>query len=197
MAAQVYTLKITYAGCEGRIWRTAAVSTNYTLSNLGYMVLATFETLAYHLFEMEYKATRFFLYEEDLEDLFPDGKQHTFLSLYKLAQLNMQIGDTIEMTYDMGCCQTFYIELLAISDMPRGHGRAYPKILDGAGRGIIDDMDAYELLQLIHRIDAGGHSGIYYPYDSRVEWDYRNYDLRCDNILLKGEIDDIRDGYEE
>lgn len=51
MATQVYTFKITYADCDNRIWRTAAVSSNYTLAELGYMVLATFDTMAYHLFE--------------------------------------------------------------------------------------------------------------------------------------------------
>ncbi len=43
MATQVYTFKITYADCDNRIWRTAAVSSNYTLAELGYMVLATFD----------------------------------------------------------------------------------------------------------------------------------------------------------
>lgn len=201
MAVQIYTFKITYADCDNRIWRTAAVSSNYTLAELGYMVLATFDTMAYHLFEMKYKDTTYFLTEEDFEDL-PnyDNERCDLLGTYKIGMLGLSVGDTIEMTYDLGCCQVFNIELLEMSDMPRGHGRAYPKILDGAGRGIVDDMSAFELLEAIKKTDEDGHSEIYYSsdgFDDVPEWDYRNYRVDWDNVLLKGIIDRIRDGYED
>ncbi|MCD7731617.1 MAG: plasmid pRiA4b ORF-3 family protein [Oscillospiraceae bacterium] len=200
MAVQIYTFKIIYAECDNKIWRTAAVSSNYTLAELGYMVLATFDTMAYHLFEMKYKGTSFFLTEEDFEDLpYNEDEPYDLLGLYKIGKLGMNIGDTIEMTYDFGCEQVFSIELLEISDMPKGHGRAYPKILDGAGRSIVDDMPAFELLEAIKKTDADGHSGIFYSssgFDNVPEWDYRNYDINTDNCLLKGTIEQIRDGYE-
>lgn len=200
MAVQIYTFKITYADCDNKIWRTAAVSSNYTLSELGYMVLATFDTMAYHLFEMKYKGTTFFLTEEDFEDLpYNEDEHYDLLGLYKIGTLGMNIGDTIEMIYDFGCEQVFSIELLEIYEMPKGHGRAYPKILDGAGRGIVDDMPAFELLEAIKKTDADGHSRIFYSssgFDNVPEWDYRNYDIKIDNGLLKGTIEQIRDGYE-
>ncbi len=200
MAVQIYTFKVTYADCDNKIWRTTAVSSNYTLAELGYMVLATFDTMAYHLFEMKYKGTTFFLTEEDFEDLpYNEDEPYDVLGLYKIGKLGMNIGDTIEMTYDFGCEQVFNIELLEIGDMPKGHGRAYPKILDGAGRGIVDDMPAFELLEVIKKTDADGHSWIFYSssgFDNVPEWDYRNYDINTDNCLLKGIIDRIRDGYE-
>ncbi len=193
MAVQVYTLKITYAGCDNKIWRTAAVSSNYPLSKLGYMVLATFDTKAYHLFEMKYKDTTYFLTEEGIY-------KRNLLRAYKVGQLGLSVGDTIEMTYDMGCEQVFHIELLDVSDMPRGHGTAYPKILDGAGRGIVDDMPASELLEAIRKTDEDGHSEIYYSSDGLddvPEWDYRDYRIVFDNALLKGAIEQICDGYED
>lgn len=200
MAVQIYTFKITYADCDNKIWRIAAVSSNYTLSELGYMVLATFDTMAYHLFEMKYKGTTFFLTEEDFEDLpYNEDEPYDLLGLYKIGKLGMNIGDTIEMTYDFGCEQVFNIELLEIGDMPKGHGRAYPKILNGAGRGIVDDMPAFELLEAIKKTDADGHSDIFYSnsgFNDPPEWDYRDYDINADNCLLKGIIDRIRDGYE-
>lgn len=201
MAVQVYTFKITYADCDNRIWRIAAVSSNYTLAELGYMVLATFDTMAYHLFEMKFKGTTYFLTEEDFEDL-PnyDNEGYDLLGVQKIGQLGLKTGDVIEMTYDMGCCQEFSIELMEMSDMPRGHGRAYPKIIDGAGRGIVDDMPASELLEAIRKTDENGHSEIYYSsdgFDDVPEWDYRNYRVDWDNSLLKGIIDSIRDGYEQ
>ncbi len=201
MPVQVYTFKITYADCDNKIWRIAAVSSNYTLAELGYMVLATFDTMAYHLFEMKFKGTTYFLTEEDFEDL-PnyDNERYDLLGVHKIGKLGLKTGDVIEMTYDLGCCQEFTIELMEIGDMPRGHGRAYPKILDGAGRGIVDDMAASELLEAIRKTDEDGHSEIYYSsdgFDDVPEWDYRNYRVDWDNALLKGKIDRIRDGYEE
>lgn len=201
MPVQVYTFKITYADCDNKIWRIAAVSSNYTLAELGYMVLATFDTMAYHLFEIKFKGTTYFLTEEDFEDL-PnyDNERYDLLGVHKIGTLGLNVGDTIEMTYDLGCMQVFDIELLEIADMPRGHGRAYPKILDGAGRGIVDDMAAFELLEAIRRTDENGHSEIYYSsdgFDDVPEWNYKNYLIDCDNGLLKGRIEQIHDGYEE
>ena len=200
MAVQIYTFKITYADCDNKIWRIAAVSSNYTLAKLGYMILASFDTMAYHLFEMKFKGTTYFLTGEDFEDL-PnyDNERYDLFGVHKIGTLGLNVGDTIQMTYDLGCCQVFNIELLEINDMLRGHGTAYPKILDGAGRGIVDDMPAFELLEAIRKTDENGHSEIYYSSscsDNAPEWDYRNYRVDWDNALLKGIIDCIRDGYE-
>lgn len=200
MSVQIYTFKITYADCDNKIWRIAAVSSNYTLAKLGYMILASFDTMAYHLFEMKFKGTTYFLTEEDFEDL-PnyDNERYDLFGVHKIGTLGLNVGDTIQMTYDLGCCQVFNIELLEINDMLRGHGTAYPKILDGAGRGIVDDMPAFELLEAIRKTDENGHSEIYYSSscsDNAPEWDYRNYRVDWDNTLLKGIIDRIRDGYE-
>lgn len=200
MAVQIYTFKITYADCDNKIWRIAAVSSNYTLAKLGYMILASFDTMAYHLFEMKFKGTTYFLTEEDFEDL-PnyDNERYDLFGVHKIGTLGLNVGDTIQMTYDLGCCQVFNIELLEINDMLKGHGTSYPKILDGAGRGIVDDMPAFELLEAIRKTDENGHSEIYYSSscsDNAPEWDYRNYRVDWDNTLLKGIIDRIRDGYE-
>ena len=123
MEVKIYTFKITYADCDNRIWRIAAVSSNYTLAELGYMVLATFDTMAYHLFKMKYKDMIFFLSAECFEDLWHnDDINYDMLSSHKINSINMNIGDNIEMIYDFGCEQIFNIELIEIGDMPRGHG---------------------------------------------------------------------------
>ena len=107
------------------------------------------------------------------------------------------------MEYDFGCCQEFEIEVKDIEPMGRGQGRAYPKIIAGEGRGIIDDMSADELMDIIHQIDKTGSCDIRYSgdavsfVDDLPTWDYRKYDIKIDNALLKGRIDIIADGYEE
>ena len=65
MAAKVFTFHIVYEGLEEKIWRNIAVSSNYRLDQLGYAVLAAFDTMAYHLFEFHYKDGRFEIPGED------------------------------------------------------------------------------------------------------------------------------------
>lgn len=199
MATQIYTFKITYANCDNKIWRTAAVSSNYTLAKLGYLILASFDTAAYHLFDIKYKDATYLLDGELFEDFpFTGMGKYGLLGDTKLGKLGMCIGDVMEMTYDQGCCQEFEIVLLEISDMPLHKGNSYPKILDGAGRGIVEDLSDHELLDVIKKIDQGRRSGInYLSPRSHLKWDYRDYRVEYDNARLKGDIERIRYMYEE
>ena len=79
--------------------------------------------------------------------------------------MNCQV---LNMAYDFGCNQEFDIEVINIQPMGRGQGRAYPKIIAGEGKGIIDDMSANELAELIEQIDKTGSSGIQYSGDGII-----------------------------
>ena len=190
MATKVYTFHITYEGLEEKIWRKVEVSSNYRLDQLGYMVLAAFDTLAYHLFEFYYDDDRFEIPNEDAPF------EQIDMADFKLHQLKLKLGDRIRMEYDFGTTQTFWLELVEIADMKRGWGRRYPYVLDGAGRGITDDMSFEELSELVAQIDRNGNTDdpIYYQ-DRLMPWDYRWFDLDCMNGLLKGEIELIEEGY--
>lgn len=189
--ADVLSFKVTYMDCEGRIWRELQISSNAYLCQLGYAVLATFDTMAYHLFSITHKGISYELPNEDFE-----VKRDQSLFCVKLSDLTLSVGDKLEMIYDFGCQQFFSVEVTSIFPMPKGTGRAYPKIIAGEGFGIVDDLSADELLDIIHAIDADGNSSFY--YDGKrpdIPWDYRDYDFRIDNMLLKGEIEGIADGY--
>ena len=190
MATKVYTFHITYEGLEERIWRKVEVSSNYRLDQLGYMVLAAFDTLAYHLFEFYYDDDRFEIPNEDAPF------EQIDMADFKLHQLKLKLGDRIRMEYDFGTTQTFWLELVEIADMKRGWGGRYPYVLDGTGRGIIDDMSCEELSELVAQIDRNGNTDdpIYYQ-ERMMPWDYRWFDLDCMNSLLKGEIELIEEGY--
>lgn len=193
----VCTIKIRYVGCENKIWRVAQISSNAHLCDLGYMFLATFDTMAYHLFNITYKGVTYELPSDEEE--IPEDNCVFFV---KLSELNLKIGDKLTMIYDFGCEQEFEIEVTDIQPMGRGQGRAYPKIIAGEGRGIIDDMSADDLAELIQQIDKTGSSGIQYAGDGIIfenmpDWDYRNYSIEFDNCLLKGTIARIAEGYEE
>lgn len=192
----ICTLKIKYIGCEDKIWRMAQISSNAYLCDLGYMILATFDTMAYHLFNISYKGVTYKL-PSDEEEISEDK----CLFFVKLSELHLQVGDKLTMIYDFGCDQEFEIEVTDIQPMGRGQGRAYPKIITGEGRGIIDDMSADALAELIQQIDRTGSSGIQYSgdgiiFDNIPDWDYRNYSITYDNCLLKGKIAQIAEGYE-
>ena len=124
--ADVYTLKIKYDGCDDKIWREAQISSNAFLCDLGYMILATFDTMAYHLFNITYKGVTFEL-PSDEEEISEDK----CVFCVKLSELNLQIEDKLNMLYDFGCDQQFDIEVTDIQPMGRGQGRAYPKIIAG------------------------------------------------------------------
>lgn len=190
MATKVYTFHITYEGLEDKIWRKIAISSNYRLDQLGYAILAAFDTMAYHLFEFHYDGERF---EIPNEDAFEDQID---MALFKLHQLELDIGDRIRLNYDFGTTQTFWIELVEVEDMGRGQGRKYPYIIDGAGRGIIDDVNVDELQELIVQIDNKGQTDEPIYYQNRTfPWDYRWFNLDNINALFKGEIEMIEEGY--
>ena len=189
--ARVYTFKIVYIGCENKIWRDIQISSNSTMAVLDYAVLSSFSTCAYHLFMMTYKGTNYELDDEEFQT------KPKLMSESKLGNLKLEIADKIHMIYDFGEEQEFEITLLSDEEMPKGSGRAYPKVSDGAGRGIIDDMSAEDLLDLIKKIDKTGKSDFIYAHrGERTPWDYRNYQIDIDNCLLKGRIAKIKSAYE-
>lgn len=72
--------------------------------------------------------------------------------------------------------------------MLRVKGTSYPKIIDGEGKGIVDDIPSFDLMELIKRTDETGSSGFVYEKNRFREWEYRDYNMDCDNALLKREI---------
>lgn len=156
------------------------------------MVLASFDTNAYHLFSIEHKGV---IYETDIDNY----GESPLLQDVKLSSLNLQPGEHMEMIYDFGCEQIFDIEFIGAVDMLRGKGTSYPKVVDGAGIGIIDNMNVDELMEIIKATDKNGKSD-FKVRDSdnhEITWAYRDYDIKYDNALLKGEISVIQEGYED
>lgn len=168
------------------------VSLNNTLVQLGYVVLASFQTKAYHLFGIEHKGV---FYETDIEN----DKESPPMRNVKLSSMSLQCGEHLKMIYDFGCEQEFDIVLEDIQPMPKHRGRAYPRVIECAGWGIIDDMPAFELLKIINKIDRDGKSDfeITSELGNVMIWNYSNYRMDCDNHLLKGDAESIRYGYEE
>ena len=190
--AQIYTFHIVYDGCENKIWRDIQISSTNTLATLGYCVLASFDTLAYHLFYIEHKGVKYDTYLDEF------GEADAYLSKVKLNQLSLEVGDKLEMLYDFGCEQIFSITVTGIEEMPKGFGTAYPKVIAGEGRGIIDDLPSDELLQIIKKTDETGKSNhtIINSFGDEIVWDYRRYLIKYDDGLIRIRVKEIKDAYE-
>ncbi len=190
MATDIYTLHVAYQGLENKVWRDIEVSGNYRLDQLGYAVLATFDTMAYHLFKFDIYGVEHVIpnddtFEEDFD-----------MAQFPIHRFQFKIGDTFTMDYDFGTTQTFIFTVTGIRPLEKGTGRAYPQIVAGAGFGIIDDMDVDDLRMLIAQIEKNGKTDEEIYYNERTfPWDFRSYDMASDNALLKGSIDIIEDAY--
>ena len=117
----------------------------------------------------------------------------------KLSTINLKEKDKMIMEYDKGTPTDFVITYIDSKEIERGNGRHYPYIIDGSGRGMIDDIDSYKLKEIVNDIDKKGYSEHYFTpgYERTIKYDYRDYDIKGDNILLKGKIEEIKYAYEE
>ena len=191
--SKVITFKVEIKGLENKIWRKIEISDNSTLADLAYTIFATFDSLAYHLYEIKHG-----------DDIYSCGiNNNSFEDV--ILTTNTKIKDIdfsnekLEMEYDFGTPTDFIITYLSSKDMLKGRGRHYPYIINGAGRGMIDDISDFDLKEIVKNIDKKGYSKYYYTpgYDRNILFDYRNYDIETDNCLLKGKIYYIKSGYEE
>ena len=103
------------------------------------------------------------------------------------------------MEYDYGTPTTFIIEYQNSRDLEKGAGRHYPYVVAGAGRGMIDDLSSNELQYIVEDIDKKGKSNHYFTpgYERSIKYDYRDFDLKRANILLKGITEEIKYKYEQ
>ena len=193
--ADVYKFKVRLKEMPNKIWRDIEISSVSSVSKLGYVVLATFESTASHLFNIQFNGKRYeIVFDDDfgLEPVIDPIKTN-------LSSLKLSVGDVLEMEYDYGAGWEFEIKLVSITEMKRGTGTHYPYVTDGEGKGIIEDTSPYELEDIINQIDKTGQlPKIYdYEYDEQKEWDYRKFDLEYCNTFLKERIFRIQCAYEE
>lgn len=194
MTASVYKFIISYKGYEKIIWREVEVSSNYPLSKLAYLVLASFDTLANHLFYIEYNGKH---YEIDMYDECEEDNNIDPTTV-KLNKMELEIDSVLTMVYDYGCEQEFTITLEEISDMGKGTSMKYPRIVSGRGKGILDNMFSVDFGKVIKKIDKNKKSDHMYlaPSGEYEPWDYRDFDIEAMNRTLKDDIESVQAGYE-
>lgn len=190
---KLLTFNVAIEGLENKIWRKIQIIDGFTLADLAYTILATFDSLAYHTYEIKYKGNIYRCFKEEYDCLTTIPAVET-----KLNTLNLKANDKLNMEYDFGSPTTFIITYESEQKIAFNEQKCYPLILDGEGHGMLDDIIVSELKEIVEDTDAKGYSSHPYSpgYEKEENYDYRNYDLKEDNIMLKGSILLIKNGYE-
>ena len=193
---KVLTFKVGIEGLEDKIWRKIEITDRRTVADLAYTILATFDSLAYHLYNIKYKNYIFDCWVCAEES--PDYDDLTNAIVIKLKDLELKENDTMEMEYDYGSTTTFKITYLESRDANEYEGYLYPNIVDGAGRGMLDDICDFELKEIVEDTDEKGYSEHYVTpgYEKYEKYDYRKFNIKTNNKKLKGLVLEIKNGYE-
>lgn len=193
---KILTFKVGIENLEDKIWRKIEITDRRTVADLAYTILASFNSLAYHLYDIKYKDKIYdcwVCHEDDYTEI-----PKINATVTKLSDIGLKENDTMEMEYDNGSPTTFKITHLGSRDLERGNGNHYPYIIDGAGHGMLDDITQEKLKDIIDDTDKKGYSKYDFTpgYQRNRKYDYREYNIELDNRLLKGLILNIKNGYE-
>lgn len=193
--AKVFTFQVGIEGLEDKIWRKIEITDRRTVADLAYTILATFDSLAYHLYDIKHGNDR---YDCMIDPM--DLRNYNFKDAVrtKLSDVDFENNNKMIMEYDFGSTTTFIITYLESRNMEKYNGNHYPYIVDGAGRGMIDDMCDFELKEVVEDIDKKGYSDHFFTpgYERKIKYDYRQFNIKTNNALLKGLVLDIKNGYE-
>lgn len=114
-----------------------------TIGDLAYSILASFNSLAYHLYSITYKDGEYKYYIDD--DLMFDDEIALDASQGLLSDIELNNNDTMEMEYDFGFTTIFKIKYLGSRELEENDKTYYPYIIDGAGNGMLDDVSKFDL----------------------------------------------------
>lgn len=171
---KVLKFKVSIEGLEDKIYRIIEINDAKTIADLAYSILTSFNSLAYHLYKIEYHDNIYYCSDEfeELEDL----KNYKIASKEKLYKIDFNKNDTMIMKYDFGSPTTFIIKYLSTDDLTIAPSK-YPRIIDGKGNGMLDDISSNELLEIVKNTDKLGSSTYYYTpgYELDKIYDYRDY----------------------
>ena len=192
---KVLTFKVELREAKNKIWRKIEITDSKTVADLAYTILATFDSLAYHLYGITHGTDRYDCMIEPQECLHYNNLNAVKT---KLCELDFSENNKMQMEYDFGSSNIFDITFLNSRDLEKNNGTHYPYIIDGQGSGIMDDIADIELKEIIDDIDKLGYSRYEYSlgYERNKKYDYRDYNIKLDNVLLKGNYKIIKEAYD-
>ncbi len=185
MKTKIYKFHIQYEGLERQIYRDVELSSDTSLCELGYLVFATFDVLGIHGFTFSFRSVNYRSLPEWAEAKMdgPDPRE------VKLSEMHLVRGSVIYVFYDLARDHTFICRFLGAAT--RDEAIKYPRITDGRGLGIIEEVSPSELARRVRRINRLGASDELYrrlDSDTYVRWDVGAYDIDNDNERLDSRI---------
>lgn len=140
---KVLMFKVGINGFEDKIWRVIEVTIKMTVWDLAYSILASFNSLAYHLYNITYKDREYKCYIDD--DLIFDDEIVLDASQSILCDIGLNDNNTMKMEYDFESTTKFKIKYLGSRELEENDKTYYPSIIDGAGNGMLDDISEFDL----------------------------------------------------
>ncbi len=194
---KIFKFRVEIEGLEDKIWRVIEIADRMTVADLAYTILASFNSLAYHLYKINYKGNIYDCWVSPENKPYYENLINAVTT--RLSSLGLKENDILKMEYDYGSTTTFNIIYLGCEELKSYHEvKKYPNIKAGGGLGMIDDVSSYELKEIVLETDKLGYSNSYFTsgYETNKKYDYRKYNLMTDNRNLKGTILLIKNGYE-
>ena len=194
---KILKFRVGIEGLENKIWRVIEINNRMTVADLAYTILATFNSLACHLYKINYNGNIYDCWNYPEENPIFDNLINAVAT--RLSSPSLKENATMDMVYDFGSTTTFIITYLDYEELKNyNDAKNYPLIVDGEGLGMIEDISSYELKDIVLETDKLGYSNSYFTlgYGTNKKYDYRKYNLKTDNKNLKGLILLIKNGYE-
>ena len=179
-----------------KIWRRFQVSSHITPARLCYIIQVLFEMEASHLMALEVPQEsgnvilRFEIIDEYSENFYDSHRDVRVFDATKgdLRQLGLEVGSRLNFNYDFGDDWWVMLTLekfLKDKDLPT---RELPRVLNGAGHGIVEDCGGpFGLAQLAEafRKKKGADYKHYSSWLGIKDFDINSFDLDDMNFRLK------------
>ncbi len=163
MSAKAISLHIEYGRLGNYLWRDVEISDEFFLHQLGFVILATFDTEASHLFELDIEGITYAFASKVVP-----MRGDVSMVKCRLADFSFEAGQRFVMHYDYGTTQSFHIVVTDVSTLENELGRAGFVVVDGDGCGIIDNYAEEELKELIFQIERYGKTKKDIFYKDRI-----------------------------
>lgn len=137
---QIYQFYSELEDYKPTIWRRFQVSGSVTVARFGYIVMVLYEMMASHLFAIETEIDgEIFRFDIPDEENDFDDRKYIDATEMKLSRCSKSPGTQFHLNYDFGDYWWVSLtleEIIVDKDLPSGE---LPRVLEGAGYGIVED----------------------------------------------------------
>ena len=201
---QRYTIRAAVADYPKDCWCDIDILSDQTFGDLGAAVLASFESMAYHLWHIETKDLHLeYGMDPDMVDLVHrDGFRTLDPESVQIGQAALRQGEQLVMMYDYGTTWDFVLTVQSVAPIGPVDRSLYPQIAAGKGARMVDDVSPCTMRGLMDsqkRGEAMSDDSEYYEMlrADDLDWRYDYFDLYGVRHAFQGTVRSILQGYRE